>query len=128
MSSTVSLINVLVVNDQREMCELWQRIIDLTPGMSCPDYALNGEAALRKVEALKPDVILMDVMMPGIGGVEATKQIRLAHPQTLVIMYSAYAGTEEIAFDAGAHAYLLMPIPPERLTQTIRRIFKENRL
>lgn len=127
MSTTMPLISVLVVNDQIEMCELWQRIIDLTPGMNCPGYALSGEEAIQQTAEIEPDVVLMDVMMPGIGGLEATKRILAAQPNTLIIMYSAYTGTEAQAYEVGATEYLLMPVPPERLTQTIRRVYKQHR-
>lgn len=126
MSATLPLINVLVVNDQPEMCELWQRIIDLTPGLNCTGYALNGENAIQSVSDQLPDVVLMDVMMPGIGGLEATRRIVGMRPETIIIIYSAYTGTEAQAYEAGAAKYLLMPVPPERLTQTIRHVYKQQ--
>lgn len=126
MSTTLPLINVLVVNDQPEMCQLWQRIIDLTPGLHCTGYALNGETAIQSALDQKPDIVLMDVMMPGIGGLEATRRILGMRPEIQVIIYSAYTGTETQAYAAGAAKYLLMPVPPERLTQTIRHVYKQQ--
>lgn len=125
MSLTLPLINVLVVNDRLPVCKLWQQLIDRTPSMACPAYAIDGEEAIQIVRETRPDIVLMDVLMPGMRGDEAMKAIQNEFPDTIVIMYSADSSTEAIARDAGAVEYLLMPIAPKDLVMTIRRIYDE---
>jgi CheY-like chemotaxis protein len=124
--STIPLLRVLVVNDQQEMCEMWQRIIDLAPGLSCPSYALDGETALQIVQQQHPDVVFMDVLMPGMAGDEAAKRIRKDYPEIAVILYSAYNNTEQRALSSGAAEFLLMPIQPDKLIAIIRRVYREH--
>ncbi|MDQ7024886.1 MAG: response regulator [Anaerolineae bacterium] len=127
MSSTLPLLRVLVVNDQRAMCELWQRIIDMAPGLACPGYALDGDGAIQLVEQHDPDVVFMDVLMPGMSGDEATKYIISHFPDTLVILYSAYSDSEQRAIKSGAAEFVLMPIQPDKLVALIRRVYREHR-
>ena len=126
MSSTVSLLRVLVVNDQREMCEMWQRMIDMAPGLSCPAYALDGESALQLVDEHRPNVVFMDMLMPKMAGDEATKYILERFPNTVVILYSAYTNTEQRARASGAADFVLMPIETDKLASLIRRTWREN--
>lgn len=126
MSTTLPLITVIVVNDQVAVCKLWQQMLDRTPGMACPRYALDGDAAIEIVREIRPDVVLMDVLMPGMRGDEAMALIKEEFPETIVIMYSADTSTEPIARAAGAAEFLLMPVPPDRLAATIRRVYREH--
>lgn len=127
MSTTLPLIRVLVVNDQREMCELWQRIIDMSPGMSCPAYAMDGEEALKLVEELAPDVVFMDVLMPHMAGDVVARQIRERFPDIVVILYSAFTHTEQRAYEAGAAEFVVMPVQPDKLIALIRRAYIDHR-
>jgi CheY-like chemotaxis protein len=127
VSTTIPLLRVLVVNDQREMCELWQRIIDMAPGLTCPGYALDGEDALQMVNQLHPDIVFMDVLMPGMTGDEAAKQIMEKYPKTVVILYSAYNNTEQRARSSGAADFVLMPIQPDKLIAMLRRAYSKQR-
>jgi DNA-binding NarL/FixJ family response regulator len=119
-------IRILVVNDQHPVNELWQQLINLTADMECVGSANNGEDAVRLALELKPDIVVMDVLMPGMDGNTATRQIRSQLSGTQVIVYSAYNGMEERAYQSGAAEYLLMPISPEKLRQTIRRVYAEH--
>jgi CheY-like chemotaxis protein len=110
MSSTVPLISVLIVNEQRDMCQLWQRIIDLTPGMACPAYVTDGSEVLQQVDELKPDVVVMGMSLP----------------DAMVILYSVN-DNEKAASEAGADDYLPMPVSTEKLTSAIRQSFKAHR-
>lgn len=127
MSTTLPLLRVLVVNDQRDMCELWQRIIDMAPGLSCPGYAIDGEEALQMVDEHQPDVVFMDVLMPGMAGDVATRYINEKFPNTVVILYSAYSDSEQRAIASGAAEFILLPIAPDKLISTIRRVYREHR-
>jgi hemolysin D len=119
-------IRVLVVNDQKPVNELWQQLINLTPDMECVGSAMDGESAIEKTRQLLPDIIVMDVLMPGMDGNTATQIIRQEFPKIQVIVYSAYNGMEQRAYESGAIEYLLMPITPDKLRSTIREVYAKN--
>jgi YesN/AraC family two-component response regulator len=121
----MSKIRVVVVNDQLAVNELWQQMLDMTDDMTCVGMARNGLEAVQVTDEVQPDVIIMDVMMPGMDGNEATRIIRERHPNTQIVVYSAYNGMEQKAYEAGAVEYLLMPISPDKLRDTIRRVYHE---
>ncbi|XWX03504.1 response regulator [Aggregatilineales bacterium SYSU G02658] len=122
----MSKIRVVVVNDQIAVNELWQQMLDMTDDMTCVGTARNGMEAVQLADELTPDIVIMDVMMPGMDGTEATRIIRERHPNTQIIVYSAYNGMEQRAYESGAVEYLLMPIGPDKLRDTIRRVYHEH--
>lgn len=126
MAKTQPSISVMIVNDNQDVCELWKRIINTTEDMHCAGFALDGQEAVEKAREMRPDVIMMDVMMPRMHGYDATRIILEERPETLVIVYSAFTGTRDEAFRAGAVEYLLMPIDPDQLRDTIRRVVLER--
>ncbi len=85
--------------------------------------ASNGEEAVRLAVDLAPDVVLMDLIMPGMDGVEATRQVKKASPRTQVIVVTSYHEDEHIfpAIRAGALSYVLKDIDPDELADAIRR-------
>jgi DNA-binding NarL/FixJ family response regulator len=119
-------IRVAVVNDQTAVNELWRQMLDMTDDMECVGTARSGLEAVELTDAAKPDIVVMDVMMPGMDGHEATRIIRERHPNTQVVVYSAYNGMEQGAYEAGAAAYLLMPIGPDKLRETIRQVYRAH--
>jgi hemolysin D len=119
----MSKIRVAVVNDQTAVNELWQQMLNMTDDMECVGTARNGLEAIELADRVEPDVIIMDVMMPGMNGHEATRIICERHPNIQVVVYSAYNGMEQGAYEAGAVAYLLMPISPDKLRETIRQVY-----
>ncbi len=87
--------------------------------------AQDGEEALAKAEELMPDIILMDLFMPGMSGLEATRRITEALPYVKVVMLTVSEEDKDLfeAIKAGAHGYLLKKIQPEALIQTVRGAF-----
>jgi DNA-binding NarL/FixJ family response regulator len=83
--------------------------------------AATGQETLAQVAALQPDVVLMDINMPGMSGIEATKQIKLSHPDVKVIILTSFSDQEHAlpAIRAGAKGYLLKDIEPEDLVRAI---------
>lgn len=123
---TSARIRVVVVNDQLVVNELWQQVINSAPDMECVGTAIDGETSIQVVMATQPDIVIMDVLMPGMDGNEATRIIRRDLPATQVVVYSAYNGMEQKAYAAGAVQYLLMPISPDKLRATIRRVWEQT--
>lgn len=119
-----AMIRVLVADDHPVVREGLRKMISLTDDIEVVGEAVNGEDAVAKVEALSPHVVLMDLRMPGIDGVEATKRIRAGTPSAEVIVLSNYDEDRYIfdALRAGAKSYLLKDASPERLADAIRSV------
>ena len=116
-------ITVMLVNDNKSICQLWERVINRAEGMLCVGFAINGEDAIELARQQVPQIVLMDVMMPGrYNGYDATRVIVSEMPDVRVIIYSAYTNTQNEAYEAGASEYLLMPITPDKLLDTIREV------
>jgi DNA-binding NarL/FixJ family response regulator len=121
---TTSTIRVLVADDHPVVREGLRKMISLTDDIEVVGEAVDGEGAVARVAAMRPHVVLMDVRMPGMDGVEATKQIRADTPATEVIVLSNY-DEDRYVFDAlraGAKSYLLKDASPERLADAIRSV------
>ena len=102
-------ITVFLAEDHAVVREGLAELIRREADMDVVGEAGDGEDTVRQVKQLKPDIILMDIAMPGVNGVEATKQIKESMPQTRVLVLTAYDNPEFItaAIDAGAAGYLL---------------------
>ncbi len=86
--------------------------------------ASDGAEALRLAEELRPDVCLMDIQMPGMDGVEATRRIREASPETRILVVTTFArpGYLRSALDAGASGFIVKDTPAEQLAEAVRRV------
>jgi DNA-binding NarL/FixJ family response regulator len=117
-------IRVLVVDDQRIVREGLALLLRTTPGIEPVGAAENGRHALDLVRELEPDVVLMDLRMPELDGVEATKSIRTAHPAVQVIVLTTYSDDESVfaALRAGARGYLTKDAEADELARAIRRV------
>ena len=99
---------VLIVDDQAFFRNAARAVLAVTPGVAAVGEACSGEEAVTRVGELAPELVLMDIHLPGISGIEATRQIRVAHPQVAVVLLSTYKA-EDLPADArscGALAYL----------------------
>jgi len=90
-------------------------------GHEVTGQANDGEAAVHSVDALVPDLVLMDVMMPGIGGIEATRRIKDAHPEVAIVMLTASEDADDLfdAIKAGAQGYLAKNLESAQLRQML---------
>jgi DNA-binding NarL/FixJ family response regulator len=113
---------VLIVDDQTLMREGLKTIIDMEEDMQVVGCAANGKEAYHMTRELQPDVILMDIRMPEMDGVESTRIIKKEIPQTTVIVLTTFDDDEYIidALRHGASGYLLKDIPAEELLKAIR--------
>ena len=102
------VVSVLIVDDQLPFRAVARTVIGMTTGFEVSGEAETGEDALAAVEKLPPDLVLMDINLPGINGIEATRRIRASHPNVAVILLSTYSEADlpADARDAGALAYV----------------------
>jgi len=114
-------VRVLLVDDQALFREGLRQLLSLQPDLAIVGEAANGEEALRAVKALQPQVVLMDLRMPVLGGVEATRRIYQLDPRCRVIVLTTFDDDEEVfeALRAGAAGYLLKDVPAARLLEAI---------
>ncbi len=114
-------IKVLLVDDQALFREALRTLLDLHEEIEIVGEAGNGHEALEMVERYAPRVVLMDVQMPGMDGVSATRAIRERFPETSVIVLTTFDDDEQVfeGLRAGAVGYLLKDVASERLTEAV---------
>ncbi len=113
---------VLICDDQDVVCEGLKAILDTEPSLEVVGTAHDGAEALELIPRLHPDLVLMDLKMPVMNGVQATRRISQAHPEVKVLVLTTY-DADEWVFDAirgGAAGYLLKDIPREELVAAIK--------
>ena len=117
-------IRILLIEDQTLMRQGLRTILDIEPGMTVVGEADDGEPGIHKALELRPDVILMDIQMPRLNGIEATKAICAAWPEAKVLILTTFARDEYVyqGVRAGAMGFLLKDAPAEDLIRTIQRI------
>jgi len=123
-SGTRARIRVLLVDDQTLLRMGFALVLEAEPDLEVVGEAADGDAAIRQVAALRPDVVLMDVRMPGTNGIDATAAIVRDHPRTRVLVLTTF-DLDEYAFAAlraGASGFLLKDARPEDLVAAIRTV------
>ena len=117
---------VVVADDQAVVREGLVLLLGLLPGIEVVGSAGDGEAALRLVESERPDVVLMDLRMPRMDGVEATRRIRAAHPGTQVVVLTTYSDDESVfaALRAGARGFLTKDAEAEDIAKAIATVMR----
>lgn len=118
----MDLIKVLIAEDQEILRTGLKLTINTFDGIEVVGEAANGRQCIELSRELEPDVILMDLVMPELNGIDATHRIKQAQPAVRVIVFTSYSRDEDIfaAFGAGADAYCLKDIDPEKLGLAIR--------
>ncbi|MFQ5555301.1 MAG: response regulator [Acidimicrobiia bacterium] len=113
---------IMIVDDQEVVREGLRAILGTVPGLEVVGTASNGAEALTLVGTVDPDVVLMDLNMPIMNGVEATRALAAAHPEVGVLVLTTYDAEEWVldAVRAGASGYLLKDAPREKLVDAIR--------
>jgi two-component system, NarL family, response regulator LiaR len=117
-------ISVLIVDDHPVVRQGLRTFLELQDDLEVAGEADNGTAALGHVRGQSPDVVLMDLVMPDVDGIAATRAIRAASPSTKVIVLTSFADDDKIfpAIKAGAAGYLLKDARPQDLADAIRRV------
>lgn len=123
-------VTVLIVDDHPVVRQGLRTFLDLQEDLTVVGEAGTGAEAVAKVEELLPEVVLMDLVMPDLDGIEAARRIRDVSPSTKVIVLTSYAEDEKIfpAIKAGAAGYLLKDIEPQELADGIRRVHRGEAL
>jgi DNA-binding NarL/FixJ family response regulator len=118
------VIRVAVADDQELAREGFRLILDAQPDLQVVDTAAGGAAAVDLVRRLRPDVVLMDIRMPGMDGIEATRQITAANAATKVLILTTFDLDEYVhaALLAGASGFLLKDAPRSQLIEAVRII------
>jgi NarL family two-component system response regulator LiaR len=115
-------IRVLVADDHAVVREGLRTFLELQDGLEVVGEADDGQAAVRLARRLRPDVVLMDLVMPNLDGVEAMRQLRDSLPDTRVIVLTSFLDDERLlpAIRAGAAGYLLKNVQPQELARAVR--------
>lgn len=117
-------IKIGIVEDVKETREALASLIEGAPGLLCAGVASTGENALRIFPPLNPDVVLMDIKLPGISGIQCVAQLKRQLPRTQILMLTTYEDSDLIfdALRAGASGYLLKKTDPQEILQAISQV------
>lgn len=121
-------ITVLLVDDHKLVRQGVRTFLELQPDIQVLAEADNGEVAVEQARTLQPTIVLMDMMLPGINGIEATRRIRQLCPHTKIIILTSFHADEYIfpALRAGALSYVLKDVGPDELADTIRKAARDE--
>jgi DNA-binding NarL/FixJ family response regulator len=110
-------VKVVLVEDKLEVRDSWSKLINSLPGFSCIRVCSSGEEALRVIPTVQPDVVLMDIFLPRMSGIECTAQLKTLLPKVQILILTAVEDDELVfmALQAGADGYLLKRTKPADL-------------
>jgi DNA-binding NarL/FixJ family response regulator len=118
------MISVSVVDDEDSLCQSIALFVNGSPGFRCVSTFPSGEEALARLPAQWPDVILMDIHLTGMSGIECVRRLKAIRPEVQIVMLTVYEDPEQIfaALEAGATGYMLKRLTPKRLLQAIQDV------
>jgi len=119
--STNTKATIALVEDQHEVAKNWSHLINSFPDFHCVCTCISGEEALREIPPIKPDLILMDIFLPRMSGIECTARLKVLLPDVQIIILTAMNDRELVflALEAGADGYLLKRTKPADLRQAL---------
>jgi NarL family two-component system response regulator LiaR len=119
-------IRVLIVDDHAVVREGQRALIETEPGMELVGEGADGIEAIQLTKSLKPDVILIDLLMPRMGGIEAIDKIKAENSKVNILVLTSFAEDEKVfsAIKAGALGYLLKDATPQELLAAIRQVYR----
>ena len=122
VTAPTATIKVAIIEDQRDIRECLTFLVNGTAGFSCTGSFRTMEEALEKISHQLPDVVLSDIGLPGMNGIDGIKILKACHPDLLILMLTVYDDDERIfdAMCAGASGYLLKKTPPARLLDSLK--------
>jgi DNA-binding NarL/FixJ family response regulator len=118
------MITVSIVDDEKELRESIEAFIDGSPGFRCVSAYHSAETALKHLPQDRPDVVLMDIHLTGMSGIECVERLKTLMPDTHVMMLTVYEDTDQIfkALSAGASGYMLKRSTPAKLLEAIKEL------
>jgi DNA-binding NarL/FixJ family response regulator len=121
-TSAQSVIKVAIIEDERDIRECLTFLVNGTAGFSCTGSYRTMEEALERIARQRPNIVLSDIGLPGMSGIEGVKALKERYPDLLVLMLTVYDDDERIfdAMCAGASGYLLKKTPPARLLESLK--------
>ncbi len=119
-------IRILIADDHAVVREGLRALIDTETGMELIGEAADGREAVAKCRSLNPDVVLLDLVMPGMGGIEAIREIKQRNPAVRILVLTSFAEDDKVfpAIKAGAQGYLLKDSSPQELVEAVRDIHR----
>jgi NarL family two-component system response regulator LiaR len=119
-------IRVLIADDHAVVRRGLRMLIDVKPGMEVAGEAVDGLEAVHLARSVQPDVILLDLVMPHKGGIEAIREIKQENPEARILVLTSFAEDDKVfpAIKAGALGYLLKDSSPEVLLEAIRQVYR----
>ena len=122
------MIRVLIADDQRVVREGLSMVLGLMKGVEVVGAAADGAEAVTLVQAVRPDVVLMDLRMPRCDGVEATRRLRSAAPEVKVVVLTTYSDDRSVldALRAGARGYLTKDASGEQIHEALRQVLDDH--
>jgi len=122
------MIRIVIAEDQRMLLGALASLLDLEEDMEVVGRASNGEDAVKLAYRYLPDIVVMDIEMPGKNGLEAAEELKGSGCKVMILTTFARSGYFERAIKAGAHGYLLKDSPSEELADSIRSIMAGRRI
>ncbi len=120
------VIRVYITDDHQIVRRGIRQLLSTEAGIEVVGEASNGKEAIADVDKLKPDIVLMDLVMPVMDGIEAIRQIKASHPSIQILVLTSFATDDKVfpAIKAGALGYLIKDTGPEELIEAIRQVYK----
>lgn len=124
VTEKAGVITVMVVEDDAEIRRMLCRVIEKTPCLRLAGEFCNGEDAVAGIGECGPDVVMMDIQLPGMSGIECTRAVREANPETQVLVFTVFGDSEHVfeALKAGASGYLLKRTSREEIVEAIELV------
>lgn len=124
MKTKTAKTTVAIVEDDADLRESWQELVNHSREFQCVCACRSGEVAAQLIPDIRPDVVLMDINLPGMSGIECTQKLKKAAPSVQVLIFTVYDDQEKIfqALKAGASGYLLKRTPPDKLLEAIAEV------
>jgi DNA-binding NarL/FixJ family response regulator len=120
----MSFITVCIVEDLEEIRNGLAAIINMTEGFKVLQTFATAEDMLAELETSNPDIVIMDIQLPGMNGIECIKQVREKKPSIQFMMFTIYENSDHVfqALEAGATGYLLKNSPPSKIVESLREL------
>src|SRR5215204_4572609 len=118
-------VTVAIVEDNTEIREILTRVVERGNGLRFLKSFSTGELALAELPSLAANVVIMDIQLPGMNGIECTRRLKQLAPQTQVLVFTVFGDSDQVfkALAAGASGYLLKRTPRTEMVEAIRQVF-----